>query len=445
TALLRFVQAYQTVQPLTIGELWAVAITLRIVLIENMRRLAEQITEATRLRQAADDLVDRVLASSASGGSAHTVLAGLDGVDLSEIMVAQVAKRLRGTDPAETPLSGWLEDRLRHLGLSVETVVAHAQARQGASNVTMRNIVASMRRLSELDWADFFEASSLIEARLRAASGYREMDFATRNSYRTAIEMLARHSGHDEAAVAEAALTMAQTGDTPAARDPGFALLGAGRDALSRALGYAPPLRLTLGRQWRRMGLPGYLGAIALAAVLFLTAALWLTGLHSAALILSGVWLAVEAGTALVNLLITRLVGPKPLPGLSLEDGIPANLRTLVAVPVLLANVQDLMQQIEQLEVHHLSSIGGALHYALLSDGPDATEATTPLDTALITTARAAIAKLNATYPCDDGDRFLFLHRERQWNPSEGVWMGWERKRGKLIELNHLLRGAADT
>ncbi len=445
TALLRFVQAYQTVQPLTIGELWAVAITLRIVLIENMRRLAEQITEANRLRETADALVDQVLASSASGVSAHTVLAGLDGVDLPEIMAAQVAKRLRGTDPAETPLAGWLDDRLRHLGMSVETVVSNAQARQGASNVTMRNIVASMRRLSEMDWAEFFEAASLIDTRLRAAPGYADMDFATRNSYRTAIEMIARHSGHDEAAVAEAALAMSQAGDTPAARDPGFALFGAGRDALCRSLGYAPPLRITLGRQWRRLGLSGYLGGIALASVLFLTAALWLTGLHNAALILSGVWLAVEAGTALVNLLITRLVGPKPLPGLSLEQGIPEEMRTLVAVPVLLANVQDLMQQIEQLEVHHLSSVGGALHYALLSDGPDAAEATTPLDTALITTAQAAIAKLNATYPSEAGDRFLFLHRERQWNPSEGVWMGWERKRGKLIELNRLLRGATDT
>ena len=445
TALLRFVQAYQTVQPLTIGELWAVAITLRIVLIENMRRLSEQITEANRLRQSADVLVDQVSASTASGVSAHKVLADLDGIDLPEIMAAHVAKRLRGTDPAETPLAGWLDDRLRHLGLSVETVVAIAQARQGASNVTMRNIVASMRRLSEMDWAEFFESASLIDTRLRAAPGYADMDFSTRNSYRTAIEMIARHSGHNEAAVTEAALTMAQTGKTSAARDPGFALIGAGRDTLCRDLGYRPPLGVTLGRLWRRLGLSGYLGAIALASVLFLTAALWLTGLHSAALVLSGLWLAVEAGTALVNLLITRLVGPKPLPGLSLEQGIPADMRTLVAVPVLLANVQDLMQQIEQLEVHHLSSVGGALHYALLSDGPDAAEATTPLDTALITTAQAAIAKLNATYPAEGADRFLFLHRERQWNPSEGVWMGWERKRGKLIELNRLLRGATDT
>lgn len=445
SGLLRFVQAYQTVQPLTIGELWAVAITMRIVLIENMRRLAVQITEASRLRQAADEMVDQVLGASASGMSSHAILADLDRVNLPEIMAAQVAKRLRGTDPAETPLASWLDERLHPLGVSVDTVVANAQARQGASNVTMRNIVASMRRLSEMDWADFFEAASLVEARLRGSRGYAEMDFTTRNSYRTAIEMLARHSGHGEADVTEAALAMAQAGDTPAARDPGFALLGAGRDALCRKLGYAPPLRIRLGRQVLRLGLPGYLGAIGLASLLVLAATLWLTGLHPAALVLTGLWLAVEAGTALVNLLITRLVGPKPLPGLSLEHGIPDDLRTLVAVPVLLANVQDLMQQIEQLEVHHLSSVGGAVHYALLSDGPDATEPTTPLDQGLISTARAAIATLNATYPSEGGDRFMLLHRARHWNSSEGVWMGWERKRGKLIELNRLLRGAADT
>ncbi|OYU38709.1 MAG: glycosyl transferase [Pseudorhodobacter sp. PARRP1] len=445
TGLLRFVQAYQTVQPLTIGELWAVAITMRIVLIENMRRLAVQISEGSRLRQAADAMVDRVLAAGAAGGSRHAIMAELDGMDLPEIMAAQVAKRLRGTDPAETPLAGWLEERLKPLGLSVEDAVARAQARQGASNVTMRNIVASMRRLSEMDWAEFFEAASLIEARLRQSPGYGAMDFATRNSYRTAIEMLARHSGRDEIAVTEAALARAQAGDTAAARDPGFVLLGAGRQALCRDLGYAPPLRARLGRLVLRSGLAGYLGAIGVASLLFLASALWLTGLHTAALVLTGAWLSFDAGMALVNLVITRLVGPKPLPALSLEDGIPDDLRTLVAVPVLLGDRQDLMQQIEQLEVHHLSSIGGAVHYALLSDGPDAPQATTAQDEGLITTARREIAALNAAYPSEHGDRFLLLHRQRQWNPSEGVWMGWERKRGKLIELNRLLRGARDT
>ncbi|MCX8509117.1 MAG: glycosyl transferase, partial [Rhodobacteraceae bacterium] len=445
TSLLRYVQAYQSVQPLTIGELWAVAITLRIVLIENMRRLADQITEAGRMRHAADALVDRVLAAGVAGASPHAVLGEMGEKPLPEVMAAQIAKRLHGTDPAQTPLAGWLDDRLRVQGLTVETVVANAQGRQGASNVTMRNIVTSMRRLSEMDWADFFEAASLIEARLRTVPGYEAMDFATRNSYRSAIERLARHSPHDEAAVTEAALERAAEGTDPASRDPGHALIGPGQAALRQALQYRPTVHLLPERWIQRLGLPGYLGAIILAASLFLAATVWLTGLHGVTFILGGFWPAFEAATALVNLLVTRLLGPKPLPGLALEAGIPDALRTLIVVPVLLTEAEDLQDQIERLEVHYLSSIGGAAHYALLSDGPDADTATTPQDADLIARAQAGIAALNAAHPSERGDRFLLLHRQRCWNPAERIWMGWERKRGKLIELNRLARGAADT
>ena len=155
--LLRFVQAYQSVQPLTIGELWAVAISLRIVLVENMRRLAVQIEQGQAQRLAADALVDQVTADPTS---VHALLARMQGADLTDLMAAQIAKRLRGMDPAETPLAAWLDQRLLASGQTVDTVVAHAQNRQGASNVTMRNIVTSMRRMAEMDWADLFEEAS---------------------------------------------------------------------------------------------------------------------------------------------------------------------------------------------------------------------------------------------------------------------------------------------
>ena len=444
--LVRFVQAYQTVQPLLIGELWAVAITLRIVLIENMRRLVEQIVVAHQQRLAADALVDRVLASvGGHGPSTVALLAELDRAEVSEIMAAQIAKRLRGTDPVETPLSGWLDDRLRRQGSSVDVAVANVQARQGASNVTMRNIVGSMRRLSEIDWADFFESVSLVDVDLRRGSDFAAMDFATRNRYRTAIEVLARGSGQSEITVAGAALAVAAAGGTEQTRDPGHALIGAGLAALERSLGFTPTPGIWASRQVRRLGLSGYLGAIALTSGLVLAAAFWLSGAHGLVLGLTALGGAVEAAAALVNLGVTRLVSPRLLPALDLDAGIPPEWRTLVAVPVLLADVGELQTQVERLEVHHLSSSGGAVHYALLSDGPDAeTEVLAP-DAPLILQARTAIAALNARYPSEDGDRFLLLHRRRLWNPAEGVWMGWERKRGKLMELNRLLRGAGDT
>ncbi|GGB55767.1 glycosyl transferase [Roseibium aquae] len=452
--LARFVKSYQQVSPLTIGELWAVAITLRIVLVENMRRLAEQITRGNDLRVLADDIVDQVLAAPkdpvvSPQDALRAATASVTTGPLDEIAAAQIAKRLRGFDPAETPLHAWLEDRLYHQGSSIETVVQNAQMRQGASNVTMRNIVTSMRLASEIDWAEFFEDVSLIDIRLRARSGFAAMDFATRNTYRTEIEVLARGSALSEISVTDAALALAAApGSDGAEGDPGFGLIGPGRRTLEREIGFVPTLRMQVGRATGRLGLVGYIGAVALVSVAVLAAALWASGARGPALLLlavTGLVTASEVGTALVNLAITRTVGPRLLPTLDLATGIPSSLRTLVAVPVLLRDAEDLQAQIDQLEVHHLSSTGGALHYSLLSDGPDAASQTTPQDASLVATAESAMKRLNARYPSDHGERFLFLHRHRLWNPSEGVWMGWERKRGKLTELNHLLRGATDT
>ncbi|MES2541568.1 MAG: glycosyl transferase, partial [Pseudomonadota bacterium] len=350
-----------------------------------------------------------------------------------------------------TPLLAWLEERLAAQGTSVDEVIASTQTRLGASNVTMRNIVTSMRLASEMDWADFFEDVSLVEATLRGNPTYAAMDFATRNSYRTEIEILSKNASLTEDEVADRALVLASAGDQPHKRDPGYWLIGDGRAELEAATQYRPPHLQTLVRRVGSIGLAGYLAAIAVTTglVLFLT----LTFMAAAGtgpivlfvLAIVGALPASELATAIVNTVITRSVPPKLLPGLDLAKSIPPHLRTLVAVPVLLRQVDDIADEIERLEVHHLSSTGGAVHYALLSDGPDSDAETTAEDERLITVATEAMARLNERYPGEDGDRFHFLHRQRLWNAAEGVWMGWERKRGKLAELNRLLRGATDT
>jgi len=454
--LARYVRAYQRVQPLMIGELWAVAITLRIVLVENMRRLAVQIVAGQRLRLEADAIVDAVLA--ARGMPVQSQLAVLqravaphETAPLPAIVAAQIAKRLRGFDPLQTPLSGWLEQRLHRQGTTIDAVVTKTQTRLGASNLTMRNIVSSMRRLSEMDWADFFEEVSLVDARLRDDATYPAMDFATRNRYRTEIETLARGSDLTEGAVTEACLALAAEGGEDHRRDPGHWLIGEGRARLEAQIAFRPPVRLALMRRAGRIGLGGYLAAIAGMALAILALALSLMGTAGAgpvALVLLGLvgfGVAVDLATAIVNTTVTRSVSPNTLPGLDLAKGIPAHLRTLVAVPVLLQDVADLAAHVERLEVHHLSSTGGAVHYALLSDTIDRPTETDAGDPALVAAAMAAVQHLNRLYPGEGGDRFHFLHRRRRWTPAEGVWMGWERKRGKLAELNRLLRGATDT
>ncbi|WP_404400524.1 GH36-type glycosyl hydrolase domain-containing protein [Pelagibacterium halotolerans] len=454
--LSRFVAAYQRVQPLTIGELWAVAITLRIVLVENLRRLADQITVGRTARSDADALADRLLAV---GPETSTALP-MPSEPLSEHFAAQLAKRLRDQDPETTPAQGWLEQRLAAQGTSMEMVVQHAQQRQGASNVTTRNIITSMRLISDVDWAALFETVSLVDARLSSASGFAEMDFATRNLYRSAIEQLAHGAPKSELDIAGEALAAGNEAQSQAKTpseaerlsDPGFHLIGQGRKDFEARIGFRSPLQLWISRIPIRLGLEGYVGAIAVVTVLVIAAGAWLTLPHGT----PSVWLllfaitallpATEIAIALVNRAIAGHVGASALPGLELAGGVPSSLRTLIAVPTLLTTKADLFEQIEGLEVHYLSGAEGDVYFALLADGMDAAQEIMASDAELIETAHSAIATLNTRHgPGPSGDRFIFLHRRRQFNPGEGIWMGWERKRGKLHELNRLLRGAEDT
>ncbi|MGE6790531.1 GH36-type glycosyl hydrolase domain-containing protein [Pseudomonas guineae] len=457
--LQRYLIAYQQVQPLTIGELWAVAITLRIVLIENLRRLADQISLGLSAREEADALANRLLEKGAAHVLTDKELNIRSRTALNESFAAQLAKRLRDHDPLTTPTLGWLEERLGAQGSNIDEVVQHAQQRQGASNLSVRNIINSMRLISSIDWALLFESVSLVDARLATGSDFAAMDFATRNLYRSAIEQLARGSACTELEVAEQALQAAHQAharhaddDDPRLSDPGYHLIAEGRLALEQRIDFRPPLRLRISRGHIRLGMPGYVAAIVSLACLLLGLALYVLagqGVSAGwllALGLLGFLPASEVATALVNRAVSANFGAMGLPGLELIDGVPSRLRTLIAVPTLLGSEADLLEQIERLEVHHLSGDGGDLTFALLTDGLDAAQEQLPGDAALLQLASHAIGQLNLRYgPGVAGSRFLLLHRRRQFNPSENVWMGWERKRGKLHELNRLLRGADDT
>ncbi len=458
--LRRFLAAYQQVQPLTIGELWAVATTLRIVLIENLRRLADQIAAGLAARADATAFVERLLLPGCGKTALETEIASRSLEPLSELFAAQMAKQLRNQDPETTPALGWLEDRLAHQGISIDEVVLHAQQRQGASNVTVRNIITSMRLISDIDWAELFESVSLVDERLRAGSAFADMDFPTRDLYRNAIEQLARGSSLSEQEITQQALYAARqaaveadgTADTERVGDPGYHLIAKGRPAFEHAIRFRPPPRLRINRLNARLGIGGYMGVILIVATLVLVLglwALWSYGLDIGWLMLFmllGFLPATEVATALVNRAMTWNFAATTLPGLALEEGVPPTLRTLVAVPTLLTGEADLLEQVEQLEVHHLSGVGGDLVFALLTDGTDADQEATEDDARLLGIAAEAIATLNRRHePAAGGDRFLLLHRRRVFNPGEGKWMGWERKRGKLHELNRLLRGADDT
>ncbi|HTX48463.1 MAG TPA: glycosyl transferase, partial [Caulobacteraceae bacterium] len=458
--LRRFVRAYQEVQPLTIGELWAVAITLRIVLVENLRRVANRVVASRAGRGLADRIADRLLgARGRIAEPASAVLDELSRADLSEAFFVQLVQRLRDQGPALAPALAWIDERLAALRTSAEDVVQAEHQRQVAGSITVRNIITSMRLISDVDWSELVESFSLVDDLLCAEGRFGEMDFATRNLYRSAIEELARGCGRSELDITRAALMAvadareANPGEPDARHaDPGYYLLAGGRAAFEAAVGFRPPIREWPTRVYRSLGIGGYVGAGALLAALILAAPLaWLAGRGEPwpwllALALLGLAPAVDLAVALVNHGVTRGFRATILPGLALKDGAPPDLRTLLAVPTMLTSIEAVRAHCESLEIHHLASPAGDLHFALLTDWTDSETEQAEGDEALLAAARDGIAELNRRYgPAPGGDRFLLLHRRRVWNAGEGKWIGWERKRGKLAELNRLLRGAADT
>jgi len=454
--LRRFVHAYQRVQPLTIGELWALAITLRVVLVENLRRLAESIVRGRAAREEADALADDLLGLRADQtGPATRTLRTLEEAPLKTAFAVQLVQRLRDQDPAVTPALVWLDRRLAAQGTTSDEIVRVEHQRQAAMNVTVRNVIMSMGLMSALDWTEFFESVSLVDDVLRADVNYAAMDFATRDSYRHAIEELARGSGRAELDVAREAIAQAARNDVRDGRrnDPGFYLVAGGRPALEATLGFRTSLSRRLLRAYVAGATFRYLGTNALLTLGLLTLpvlAAWASGVGPPTLVVLGLLAVIPASDlaiALVNRFVAAVVKPSLLPRFELREGVPPALRTMVVVPTLLTARDEIDEQMERLEVHYLANSDGDLRFAILSDWTDAPAETMPGDEDLLAAARESIARLNQRHgaTAHGGDRFFLFHRRRRWNQREQVWMGWERKRGKLHELNRLLRGATDT
>ncbi|HUE81414.1 MAG TPA: glucoamylase family protein [Pyrinomonadaceae bacterium] len=461
-ALRRFIASYQSLAPLTIGELWALAISLRLALVENLRRLAIRIVKSREDREQADKLADRLLEiASRQPSELLPLLTERVGKreKLPAAFVVQLTQRLRDQDPAVTLVIDWLEKQLERQGSSIEQVIHIEHQRQASAQVTVGNIITSMRLLSTLDWRDFFESVSLVDPLLGndPAGAYLKMDFPTRDRYRHVIERISKRTNKTELEVAAAAIEMASQAMAAgndrqqAEAHVGYYLIDEGRPTLEDVFRYKPAVVEGLKRWFLAHPTLTYLGMLTLFTLLVTTVILvllWLAGASPWLLIVAAFLALIPASDlalSLVNWDVTRTLEPRQLPKMDATEGIPKEARTMVVIPTIFFSVTGVRELVEKLEVHFLANQDDCIHFALLSDFPDANAEELPGDSALIDAALVGVDELNRRYSTGPFARFHLFHRRRRWNPSEGKWMGWERKRGKLQQFNRLARGARDT
>ena len=422
---------------------------LKLALIENLRRLSDELLSARAARRAADHYVSAADAASSS----RALPARPDAA-----FIVQLLHRVREYGVRLSSLRAAVDDYLASGKTTAEDTIRGEHQRQGVAQVSMANAVTSLRLCATLDWQEYVESVSLVEQVLQRdpAGAYGCMDFLSRDQQRRAVEELAEPSGESQVRVAlkaiESARQAATNGSTTdRAAHVGYHLVDSGRCDLEADLAYRPRGLKRARRALSRHASGVYFGAIAILTIFLLTVAIAYAR-HAGGV--PSVWLLVallallpasDFAIACVQWVVVRLVSPRRLPRLDFSGGIPESARTMVVIPTMLTSLSGVDALVEHVEVLALGNLDPCVHIAILSDFADTSMGDAPDDVSLLERARAGIQALNRKFAAEHSDRFFLFHRDRQWNRREDAWIGWERKRGKIEEFNRLLRGATDT
>ncbi len=449
--LSNFISGYQTVNFLNLGELWAIPIMFRLALLENLRRISIQISIDLDNQKLAAYWGEEMM-STLENDPKNLVLVIADMArskpPMESSFVAELSRRLQEKGNALTLAINWMEQYLNEEGLNVATTVQSENQKQAADQVSVSNSISSLRFLSTTDWREFVEENSIVEQTLSQDTTYKKMDFYTRDQYRHAVENISKNSKLSEQQVALLATDYAKSNNQniESKKDHvGYYLIGKGALKFEKAAKVQIGVTQACKRFVNNVPLLMYAGSIII-----------LTALLSWGLILKTKndstqnWLSIMFGitlflalsqliTSIVNWITTLLTKPCLLPRMDFSKGIPDNYRTMVSIPVLLGDKAGIDELAESLELRYLANRDANLSFALLTDFKDARQETLDDDQLLLDYAQNTIIDLNRRYERPINDTFFLFHRRRKWNARDKLWMGYERKRGKLGELNALI------
>ncbi len=449
----RFVSAYQTVTVLKIGELWAIPIMLRLALIENLRRVAVKVAAGRIERNLADAWADDMIEMvEKDPKNLIQVVADMSRSDppMTTSFVSELTRKLQGLSHTLSTALIWVEQRLSDSDQKIEELIQLGNQQQAADQVSISNSIGSLRFLETMDWKSFVETMSTVENILMKDPGsvYRQMDFSTRDRYRHVIEKIAKHSPLSEEETARTAIRLSEesaqkNGPDAVTAHVGYYLVDKGLVKLESACKVRISPLKAFAKVSRRVPLLIYSGSIILLTLLvtaLMLGQVYDKGFDSLQLVLLGILFFIAAANlpvALVNWISTLVVKPGRLPRMDYSEGIPEESRTLIVIPSILTNENGIRRLVESLEIRFLGNQDSNLFYSLLTDYQDADKEILPGDESLLQLAVKLIEDLNKKYK---GDKFFLFHRPRLWNARERKWMGYERKRGKLEDLNSLLR-----
>jgi len=465
--LIHYVQQYQQHETLKLGEIWAIPIMIRLILVQNLSEKASRILDRKKIWREVNDLISKKSESDIHepGKLINSMSDWIEKYrntdDIVPVLI-ELYNQLQQSGLLQEEQKRWFNYRFKQLDVTADEAKRTDAQRQSRLQVSIQNAVITLRESSETDWSDFVEECSIVDQilRLDPYGAYSKMDFETRDRYRRVVERLSRYSEKSETNVAEQVLILAEDqsrlneesdegSDSLYNRSAtkehiGYYLVGEGYKKFASILGYRMPYRERLQKGLENRPF-WYIATIILHTIVLMVILWFVTDAISESLfiatsvVLVSFFPALDLSVSAVNRFFVFLLPPRKLNKMDFRDTIPDSSRTMVVVPTMFSSAEDVRDQINRLEIRSLANPHPGLQFALLSDFKDSVNKTEPKDQEILDEAKKAILELNEKYSSAYGDKFFVLHRDRLWNEAEGVWMGWERKRGKLEEFNQLL------
>lgn len=422
--LVNFINAYQQERNLTIAEIWALSLMIKTALVEKIRDGCVLLTDTHSNWRQAEELVAKP----------QQLLEKIQAMKhLQPSMVEHLLELSRHENLDSQEIREALAERLAEKDTTPERLIQAEHQAAAARATSLGNAISSLKDVGALDWDEIFESLCPVGRVLDEDSTYREMDFPSRNYYRSKVQALARHTRTSETRVAKLAMECAREGQG-VENHCGYYLLDQGREALLRRLGK--------GVSKYKLPSSAYIAvALGLTVALAIQVATYSSRLSWMALLLV-LFPASGVAIGLWNALLLPLQQPAFLPKLEYRGGIPPEAATLVVVPTLLTDPPGARKMVGQLEVHYLANPQENLYFCLLGDFKDSQHRREEGDREILTAAQKAIEELNSKY---GQGRFFVLMRQRSLSQTQQRWLGWERKRGALVELNALLSGVGIT
>jgi len=462
--LIDFINSYQKHDYLTSQELWAISVMIRIALIENIRQLCTKIENSQNQFMNAAELANYILTHIDEDEEIlfQTIQTKIDGerrIDSSFAEFLLRKLRLQGSNAAH--ILRYIDEKLAELGTSAEKIIQLEHQQQAAGQISMGNAITSLRMVAGLDWSGIFEMLSQVEQILRQdPSGvYTKMNFESRDYYRREVERLSKKCKISEVQIARKAVECASNASIDNNSDErvkhvGYYLIGRGKQELIRNIRCKAKGYKQVKDVLKNHAFAFYSGTVVVLTLLISLMMGYYAYTHSAgrnkwfagilAALISFIP-ASEITIGLINWIITRISRVMYIPKLELQGGIPDDAAAMVVIPTLISGEKTIDELMSHLEVFYLANREKNLYFAIIGDYKDEEQQEMPQDKKIIQAAERKIEYLNKKYKTDEGDIFFLFHRHRQFNKSQNKWMGWERKRGALVEFCDLLRDAENT